>query len=119
MSSTSPVAGRNLSRNDVRAARRDNTAAAGVVPVIAAGNDRDDFGFGTAGSPGTAPDAISVAAVSNSQVFAPALAAFDSTGKEVLPLPIQSRGATPTEWANANQALVDVGTIVGKDGTPV
>jgi minor extracellular serine protease Vpr len=50
-----------------------NVAAAGVVPVIAAGNDRDDFGAGTVGSPGTAPDAITVAAVSNDQVFGPTL----------------------------------------------
>src|SRR5919108_216511 len=42
-----------------------NVAAAGVVPVISAGNDRDDFGMGTVGSPGSAPDAITVAAVSN------------------------------------------------------
>ena len=33
--------------------------AAGVVPVISAGNDRDDFGLGSVGAPGTAPDAIS------------------------------------------------------------
>src|SRR5262249_38793158 len=46
-----------------------NVAAAGVVPVIAAGNDRDDFGLGTVGSPGTAPDAVTVAAVSNSHFF--------------------------------------------------
>ena len=39
-----------------------NVAAAGVVPVISAGNDRDEYGLGSAGSPGTAPDAISVAA---------------------------------------------------------
>jgi len=51
-----------------------NVAAAGVVPVIAAGNDRDDFGLGTIGSPGVAPDAITIAAVSNDQVFAPTLA---------------------------------------------
>ena len=37
--------------------------------MIAAGNDRDDFGFGTVGSPGSAPDAITVAAVSNSHFF--------------------------------------------------
>src|SRR5260370_36680655 len=54
-----------------------NVAAAGGVPVIAAGNDRDDFGLGSAGSPGTAPDAISVAAGSNTHGFAPAL---DLTG---------------------------------------
>ena len=41
--------------------------------MIASGNDRDDYGLGSTGSPGTAPDAISVAAVSNSHVFAPAL----------------------------------------------
>ena len=59
-------------RRDV--SRRSTTSSnAGVVPVISAGNDRDDFGLGTAGSPGTAPDAISVAAVSNTHVFAPAL----------------------------------------------
>ena len=32
-----------------------NVAAAGVVPVISAGNDRDDYGVGSAGSPGTRP----------------------------------------------------------------
>ena len=50
-----------------------NVAAAGVVPVISAGNDRDDYGLGSTGSPGTAPEAISVAALSNTHVFAPAL----------------------------------------------
>src|SRR5439155_25054234 len=45
-----------------------NVAAAGVVPVIAAGNDRDSLGLGTVGSPGSAPDAITVAAVSNTHV---------------------------------------------------
>ena len=56
--------------NDAMNEAVHNTALAGVVPVIAAGNDREDFGLGTAGSPGTAPDAISVAAVSNTHVFA-------------------------------------------------
>ncbi len=105
--------------NDVLIEATNNVAAAGVIPVIASGNDRDDFGFGTAGSPGSAPDAISVAAVSSSQVFAPALVAYDSTGKEILHLPIQSRGQTPDAWANANQQLVDVGTITGRNGQPV
>ena len=50
-----------------------NVSAAGVVPVISAGNDRDEYGLGSAGSPGTAPDAISVAALSNSHVYGPAL----------------------------------------------
>jgi subtilisin family serine protease len=41
----------------------DAAAAAGVVPVVAAGNDFDDFGYGSVSSPANAPDAISVAAV--------------------------------------------------------
>ncbi len=57
--------------NDALIEAIHNVAVAGVVPVIAAGNDRDDFGTGSAGSPGTAPDAISVAAVSNTHVFSP------------------------------------------------
>ena len=59
--------------NDAMYVAVHNTVLAGVVPVIAAGNDRDDFGLGTTGSPGTAPDAITVAATSNPNVFAPAL----------------------------------------------
>ena len=103
--------------NDIMIPVIDNVAAAGVVPVIAAGNDRDDFGFGTAGSPGTAPSAISVAAVSNSQVFSPALSAFDNSGAQVLHVPIQTGGSTPAGWATADQIIVDVGSIVGRSGT--
>src|SRR5206468_3862678 len=106
-----------------------NVAAAGVLPVIAAGNDRDDFGFGTTGSPGTAPDAISVAAVSNSQVFAPALSAFNSrapalsafnsSGAQVVHAPIATGGSSPAAWETSDQVLVDVGSIVGRSGGPV
>lgn len=105
--------------NDIMLPVIGNVAAAGVVPVIAAGNDRDDFGFGTAGSPGTAPAAISVAAVSNSQVFSPALSALDAGGTEVLHAPIVTAGTTPAGWATADQILVDVGSIVGRSGTAV
>ena len=59
--------------NDAMYVAVHNTVLAGVVPVIAAGNDREDFGLGSTGSPGTAPDAITVAATSNTNVFAPAL----------------------------------------------
>jgi minor extracellular serine protease Vpr len=74
--------------NDALVEAVANVVAAGVVPVISAGNDRDDFGTGTAGSPGTAPEAISVAAVSNSQVFGPALEVVEPAGL-VRPLPLR------------------------------
>ena len=97
-----------------------NTALAGVVPVIAAGNDREDFGLGTAGSPGSAPDAISVAAVSNSHVFAPALSIVGGP-PSLGALPIQGAGGQklPGVWAILDQTLVDVTTVVGTDGKPV
>ncbi len=56
-------------RTDILIEAVRNVVRAGVVPVISAGNDRDFFGLGTAGSPATAPDAISVGAVANAHVF--------------------------------------------------
>src|SRR6185312_15500780 len=48
----------------------DAAAAAGVVPVIAAGNDYDAVGPGSVGSPGSAPEAITAAAASKAGVIA-------------------------------------------------
>jgi len=93
-------------------------AAAGVVPVISAGNDRDDFGFGTAGAPGTAPDAISVAAVSNTQVFARGLRVTAAGRPDpVALLPFVPAGGVdvPAAWSTSAQTLVDVGAITGTD----
>jgi minor extracellular serine protease Vpr len=45
-------------------------ARAGVTTVVAAGNEGDEGGFGTVSSPGTAADAITVAAVTNDRIFA-------------------------------------------------
>src|SRR5439155_4133637 len=107
--------------NDVLIAATNNVAAAGVVPVIAAGNDRDDYGLGTAGSPGTAPDAISVAAVSNNHVYGPALnvTASDATANvKGIPFVGAAGVEAPTSWSSA-QTLVDVGSITGTDGKPV
>ncbi len=61
----------------------DAAAAAGVVPVVAAGNDFEEFGRGSISSPGTAARAISVAAVSKSDV----IASFSSSG----PTPLADR----------------------------
>ena len=99
-----------------------NVSAAGVVPVISAGNDRDDYGLGSAGSPGTAPDAISVAALSNSHVFAPALSVTAPGAPAALtriPFARSAGDPTPAGWVTTEQPLVDVGTILGVDGRPV
>jgi minor extracellular serine protease Vpr len=95
-----------------------NVARAGVVPVISAGNDREDFGFGTVGSPGVAEESITVAAVSNEHVFASPLhvTAPDAPANlQTIPL---AAGFDPPA-STRQQTLVDVGTIVGRDGTPV
>ena len=105
-------------RNDALVEAVHNVAAAGVVPVISAGNDRDEFGLGSVGAPGTAPDAISVAAVSNAHVFAPTLTVSAPAG--VSPVPFSfGASTTPPAWTTIDQTLIDVGTIVGTDGKPV
>ncbi|MBV8256431.1 MAG: S8 family serine peptidase [Actinobacteria bacterium] len=108
--------------NDALIAAVHNVVAAGVVPVIAAGNDRDDLGNGTVGSPGTAPDAITVAAVSNSHVFAPPLkvtAAGAPASLQGIPFQIASGTVIPPAWQDSAQTLVDVSTLEGTDGKPV
>ena len=106
--------------NDAMYEAIHNTALAGVVPVIAAGNDREDFGLGTAGSPGTAPDAIAVAATSNAHVFAPALSVVGGP-PSLGAIPIQNAGGAklPAGGATLNQTVVDVSSVIGTDGKPV
>lgn len=88
-----------------------NVVRAGVVPVISAGNDRDFFGLGTAGSPATAPDAISVGAVANAHVFGASLSVVSPSGLGRIPfVPTDN---VPLSWTTADQRLVDVGTIGG------
>ena len=90
--------------NDAMYVAVHNTVLAGVVPVIAAGNDRDDFGLGTTGSPGTAPDAIAVAATSNPNVFAPALSVVGGP-PSLGAIPIQPAGGArlPAAWSTLGQ----------------
>jgi minor extracellular serine protease Vpr len=99
-----------------------NTAAAGVVPVIAAGNDREDFGMGSVGSPGTAPEAITVAAVSNTHVFAPTMAVQTPAAPDSLRrIPIAGAGGArfPETFGTTPHRLVDVGTLTAAGGAPV
>ena len=69
----------------------EGAAAAGVVPVIAAGNDFDDFGYGSVSSPGSAPDAITVAAVNANDVIAD----FSSAGPTPVSLQMKPDVSAP------------------------
>ena len=69
----------------------EGAAAAGVVPVIAAGNDFDDFGYGSVSSPANAPDAITVAAVTSRNTIAD----FSSAGPTPLSLEMKPDVAAP------------------------
>ncbi len=73
------------SSRDLVALALDAAAAAGVVPVVAAGNDFEEFGRGSVGSPGSATDAITVGATTSGTT--PAMADFSSAG----PTPISLR----------------------------
>jgi subtilisin family serine protease len=66
-------------------------ARAGVVPVIAAGNDYDVLGPGTIGSPSTARSAISVAAASKTAV----IASFSSGGPSPVSLQLKPDVTAP------------------------
>ena len=66
---------------DIVVAAIDNAANAGVVPVVAAGNEFEDAGKGSVGSPGTAPQAITVAASTEGDNGpADVIAGFSSSG---------------------------------------
>ena len=69
---------------DIVAAALDAAAAAGVVPVVAAGNSFDELGAGSITSPATSARAISVAAEAESG--AGELASFSSGGPTPLSL---------------------------------
>ena len=98
-------------RTDILIEAVSNVVRAGVVPIISAGNDRDFFGLGTAGSPATAPDAISVGAVANAHVFGASMSVVSPSG---LPrMPFAPTDTIPPSWISANQRLVDVGSIAG------
>jgi subtilisin family serine protease len=69
----------------------EGAAAAGVVPVIAAGNDFDDFGFGSISSPANAPSAIAVAAVDAQN----RMADFSSAGPTAISLRMKPDVSAP------------------------
>ena len=76
----------------------DNAAAAGVVPVVAAGNDYDNAGHGSIGSPANAPAAIAVAASSVGAGSPPdEIASFSSAGPTPISLLLKPDVTAPGE----------------------
>ena len=74
----------------------DDAADAGVVPVIAAGNDNTDAGRGSIGSPGTAPKAITVAASTEGDAGpADEIASFSSSGPTPISLQMKPDVTAP------------------------
>ena len=76
---------------DIVVSAINRAAAAGVVPVIAAGNDFGEFGAGSVSSPGNASGAITVAAVSSNGVVAD----FSSAGPTPVSLAMKPDVAAP------------------------
>ena len=81
---------------DVVARAVDAAADAGVVPVVAAGNDFDEFGHGTVTSPGSAAKAITAGAVTSSRGSAPnVVAGFSSAAPTPMSLRFKPDVAAP------------------------
>jgi subtilisin family serine protease len=88
----------------------DNAAAAGVVPVISAGNDREDFGLGSVGSPSNAPARSPSPRPRTSTSSAAKLQVTGAAAPASLQhIPFSYNLALPPAWV-AGQTLVDVGT---------
>jgi minor extracellular serine protease Vpr len=87
-----------------------NVVRAGVVPVISAGNDRDFFGLGTAGSPATSPDAISVGATANAHVFDASMTVM-TPGVSIGRIPFVPTDNIPPSWITSNQRLLNVSSL--------
>jgi subtilisin family serine protease len=76
---------------DLLVAALEGAAAAGVVPVVAAGNDFSEFGYGSVSSPGNAPSAITVAAADSSNT----IAGFSSAGPTPMSLQMKPDVSAP------------------------
>jgi subtilisin family serine protease len=83
----------------------EGAAAAGVVPVIAAGNDFSEFGYGSVSSPGNAPSAITVAAADSRNE----IASFSSAGPTPMSLQMKPDVSAP--------GVAIVSSVPAKQGT--
>src|SRR6266508_2263753 len=79
-------------RHDIVAAALNGAAAAGVIPVVAAGNSYEEFGAGSVTSPANSTRAISVAAEDQDL---PSIASFSSGGPTPLSLLMQPDVTAP------------------------
>jgi len=79
---------------DIVARALDGAAAAGVVPVVAAGNDYEDLGGGSVTSPGSSASAITAAAESQAGPF---ISSFSSGGPTPLSLRLKPDVTAPGE----------------------
>jgi subtilisin family serine protease len=82
---------------DIVALALDAASDAGVIPVVAAGNDFGEFGRGSLASPGTSEKAITVGAVTTSEGGGAAnvVASFSSSGPTPLSLRLKPEVAAP------------------------
>jgi Subtilase family len=81
---------------DLVVAAINGAAEAGVVPVVAAGNDFGEAGKGSVGSPGTAADAITVAASTEGDTGpADVIAGFSSAGPTPISLQLKPDVTAP------------------------
>jgi subtilisin family serine protease len=80
---------------DIVAKALDAAAAAGVVSVVAAGNDYNDVGAGSVGSPGNSARAITVGAVEDGESGGLVHADFSSVGPSSMSLRMKPDVAAP------------------------
>jgi hypothetical protein len=91
----------------------DAAAAAGVVPVIAADNQFDQYGYGSISSPANAPDAITVAATTLSGTIAD----FSSGGPTPVSLQLKPDVAAPGVAITSSLPVNQAGPFGAMSGT--
>ncbi len=82
----------------------DAAAQAGVVPVIAADNQFDQYGYGSVSSPANAPDAITVAATTLDDTIADFSSGGPTPVSKILKPDVSAPGVAITSSLPVNQA---------------